>query len=431
MLHGCKQRAADFARDAGWLALADDAKVALLLPEQRGLPWYFHDVFVSPLVVASWGANNQNGCFNSFLPQNNVRDRGEALSIRQMIDTMIGRHSIDRSRVFIAGFSAGGAMTAVMLAAYPELFAGGAIVAGVPYRCADDVMEALRCISPGVDHSAAEWRRKVAAGERKFPAVSIWQGDADTRVVPANQRELVEQWTALHGLAERPGRTETGAGVTRTIFADNAGVTRVESVLVQGLKHAFPIETGGALPCGKASRLRHGDEHLRRARHREVLGRDALKLRGPQHQLFHRGHVLENQTDRDRARLGGELCERRIASGQPHQIFLGGHRNEILGFGQREQALGVGTRIGMMIGEALFGLRLETGGGQCHKEFFRIADAGKSKQLALAERLDGVAVGFEPRAQQRTPLGMREPVDRRRRLPHPSPMRRMQLVLSS
>ena len=37
-------------------------------------------------------------------------------------------------------------MTAVMLAAYPELFAGGAIVAGVPYRCADDVMEALRCM---------------------------------------------------------------------------------------------------------------------------------------------------------------------------------------------------------------------------------------------------------------------------------------------
>ena len=48
------------------------------------------------------------------------------------------------------------------------------------------------------------------------------------------------------------GRAETGAGVTRTTYAGSAGVTRVESVLVQGLKHAFPIETGGALPCGKA-----------------------------------------------------------------------------------------------------------------------------------------------------------------------------------
>ena len=252
VLHGCKQRAADFARDAGWLALADEAKVALLLPEQRGMPWWFHDVFVPPLVVASWGANNQNGCFNWFQPEDNARDRGEALSIRQMIDTMIGRHSLDRSRVFIAGLSAGGAMAAAMLAAYPDVFAGGAIVAGVPYRCAETVSEALRCMSPGVDHSPAEWRRKVEAGERRFPIVSIWHGDADTRVVPANQRELVEQWTALHGLADRPGRTESAQGVTRIVYADSAGVARVESVLVKGLKHAFPIETGGALRCGQA-----------------------------------------------------------------------------------------------------------------------------------------------------------------------------------
>src|SRR5215510_10023726 len=35
VLHGCKQQAAAFARDAGWLALADHAKLALLLPEQK------------------------------------------------------------------------------------------------------------------------------------------------------------------------------------------------------------------------------------------------------------------------------------------------------------------------------------------------------------------------------------------------------------
>ena len=78
VLHGCKQRAADFARDAGWLAFADDAKVALLLPEQRGLPWFFHDVFVPPVVVASWGANNQNGCFNWFQPEDNVARQGRS-----------------------------------------------------------------------------------------------------------------------------------------------------------------------------------------------------------------------------------------------------------------------------------------------------------------------------------------------------------------
>ena len=35
-------------------------------------------------------------------------------------------------------------MAVVMLASYPELFAGGAIVAGVPYGCADTVSKALQ-----------------------------------------------------------------------------------------------------------------------------------------------------------------------------------------------------------------------------------------------------------------------------------------------
>jgi poly(hydroxyalkanoate) depolymerase family esterase len=223
----------------------------LLLPEQKGLPRLFHDVFVLPWVVAAWGANNQNGCFNWFQPEDNTRDQGEALSIRQMVETMISRYSLDRSRVFIVGFSAGGAMTAAMLAAYPAMFAGGAIVAGVTHGCAATVFEALRCMNPGIDHSPAEWRRKVVEGERPFPPVSIWQGSADRRVVPENQRELVEQWTAVHGVADRPGHTEQSRMLTRTIYANAAGSAVVESVLVHGLKHAFPIEMGGALSCGR------------------------------------------------------------------------------------------------------------------------------------------------------------------------------------
>jgi poly(hydroxyalkanoate) depolymerase family esterase len=111
-------------------------------------------------VVALWGANNQNACFNWFEPDDTSRDRGEALSIRQMIDA-VERYSVDRSRVYVVGLSAGGAMAAAMLAAYPERFAGGAIVAGVPYGCADSISKALQCMNPGIDQSPAEWRRRV------------------------------------------------------------------------------------------------------------------------------------------------------------------------------------------------------------------------------------------------------------------------------
>jgi hypothetical protein len=103
VLHGCKQKASTFASDAGWLALADRSRLALLLPEQKGMPSYFYDVYLFPWFVALWGANNQNACFNWFQPEDTARDRGEALSIRQMIDAMIARHSVDRSRVYVVG----------------------------------------------------------------------------------------------------------------------------------------------------------------------------------------------------------------------------------------------------------------------------------------------------------------------------------------
>lgn len=56
-----------------------------------------------------------------------------------MIEAMIDAHGIDRSRIFVTGLSAGGAMTSILLVAYPELFAGGAIIAGLPYGSASNV----------------------------------------------------------------------------------------------------------------------------------------------------------------------------------------------------------------------------------------------------------------------------------------------------
>jgi poly(hydroxyalkanoate) depolymerase family esterase len=221
VLHGCKQKAVTFASDSGWLALADRSRAALLLPEQKGLPSYLYDAYLMPGVAKLWGANNQNACFNWFEPDDTARDRGEALSIRQMIDAMVERHSVDGSRVYIVGLSAGGAMTAAMLAAYPERFAAGAIVAGVPYGCADSVTKALQCMNPGINQSPAEWRRRVrevAGGERRIPPVSIWHGTADGRVVLHNWHELVEQWTAVHDVSTKPVRGERNGPVTRNLY---------------------------------------------------------------------------------------------------------------------------------------------------------------------------------------------------------------------
>ncbi len=115
VLHGCGQTAAGYDFGTGWSTLAKRYGFALLMPEQQA-------------------ANNANTCFNWFNPGDVARGRGEAASIRQMVARMVADHNIDPRRIYITGLSAGGAMTSVMLATYPEVFAGGAIIAGLPLR---------------------------------------------------------------------------------------------------------------------------------------------------------------------------------------------------------------------------------------------------------------------------------------------------------
>ena len=130
VLHGCTQTAGGYDHGTGWSTMAERFGFALLLPEQRR-------------------ANNPNTCFTWFSAEDTSRGRGEALSIRQMIERMVIDHGIDRSRIYITGLSAGGAMTSVMLATYPEVFAGGAIVAGLPYGCCRQRAGSVRGDVPG------------------------------------------------------------------------------------------------------------------------------------------------------------------------------------------------------------------------------------------------------------------------------------------
>ena len=130
-LHGCTQYASGGV-GAGWNELADLAKFHVVYAEQQA-------------------ANNAEECFDWFTTADITRDAGEALWIKQMVDAMKAKVSIDGTRVFVTGLSAGGAMTAVMLATYPDVFAAGAVMSGVPYGCAASAVESLSCENPGVN----------------------------------------------------------------------------------------------------------------------------------------------------------------------------------------------------------------------------------------------------------------------------------------
>jgi poly(hydroxyalkanoate) depolymerase family esterase len=124
VLHGCLQTARDYDEGSGWSMLAKRHGFALVYAEQAR-------------------TNNPNGCFNWFQSHDARRGSGEALSIRQMVTRMRRTHSIDPARIFITGLSAGGGMASVMLATYPEVFAGGGIIAGLPFGAASGMRQVM------------------------------------------------------------------------------------------------------------------------------------------------------------------------------------------------------------------------------------------------------------------------------------------------
>lgn len=257
-LHGCTQRADEYGEQSGWRELADRVGFALLLPEQRA-------------------ENNARLCFNWFngwalsdfwfwteWGSDQSRDDGEALSIKQMIDRMSTDHRIDPRRVFVTGLSGGGAMTTVMLAAYPELFAGGAILAGVPYKCANSGSEALSQCGIDLEHagrgritdlSPSSWSRRVRDETNHrgpWPRVSVWHGQDDKTVTPDNARELLDQWTAIHELDQAQPSEDLIKGMPHRAYRNAAGVVMVESYSILRMAHGVPIEPGNSADrCGQ------------------------------------------------------------------------------------------------------------------------------------------------------------------------------------
>jgi poly(hydroxyalkanoate) depolymerase family esterase len=225
VLHGCGQTAAGYDLGAGWSSLATRYGFALLMPEQQ-----------SP--------NNANGCFNWFNPEDTARDSGEACSIRQMIARMAGDAGIDPHRVFVTGISAGGAMTSVMLATYPEVFAGGAIIAGLPFGVATNVREALSGMFQSASHPARELGdlvRHASHHKGPWPKLSVWHGSADRTVNPANANEIVKQWLDVHQLPSAPMSEGIVDGYPHQVWWNADGETTVESYTITDMAHGTPL----------------------------------------------------------------------------------------------------------------------------------------------------------------------------------------------
>ena len=235
-LHGCSQTAATYDAGSGWSTLAERNGFIVLYPEQQR-------------------GNNPNRCFNWFVPANTHRDSGEALSIRQMIEQTVIAYGIGRSRIFVTGLSAGGAMTSTLLAIYPEIFAAGAIVAGLPHGSAASMSEAMQAMSQGRTRSVEQWGeivRGASSHHGVWPRVAIWHGTDDHIVRAANAESSLLQWTNVHGLPKAPASDVTTGKHRLRLWKDGKGRNTIEVHTIAGMGHGVALAPGDQNSVGLA-----------------------------------------------------------------------------------------------------------------------------------------------------------------------------------
>jgi poly(hydroxyalkanoate) depolymerase family esterase len=184
---------------------------------------------------------NPRRCWNWFLPKNQTLTKGEPAAILALVERTCQQHPIDRSRIFVAGLSAGGAMAAILAEQAPGVFAAAGIAAGVPLHAAHDLRSAPTAMSAG--GVPAPWptpvRLAVMAGRYGRLRVSLWAGADDRVVDPSNTETLGAQFRWLMQIDETRSQKEEREDAEIARWHDRSGQVRVEIWRIEGMAHAW------------------------------------------------------------------------------------------------------------------------------------------------------------------------------------------------
>ncbi|MGH8726601.1 MAG: extracellular catalytic domain type 1 short-chain-length polyhydroxyalkanoate depolymerase [Burkholderiales bacterium] len=227
MLHGCTQNPDDAAAGTRLNALAETELFLVAYPAQAQ-------------------SANHNKCWNWFVPNHQQRDSGEPSIIAGITRAIVSDYKLDGRRVYVAGMSAGGAMAAIMGAAYPDLYAAIGVHSGLAHGAAHDLPSAFAAMQKG---GARAMQSAHALSSSKIVPTIVFHGDQDKTVHPRNGDLVLEQGL-IHGQGTKPratterGQAPNGRSYTLSVYHDADGAIVMERWLIHGAGHAW---SGGSV----------------------------------------------------------------------------------------------------------------------------------------------------------------------------------------
>ena len=223
-LHGCAQTPDDFALGTRLNRAAGRRGLRVLYPAQGRF-------------------DNPARCWNWFAFEGQIPTGDEVTSILGVVQEVQRAHGVESGRLVVLGISAGGYMAVNLACAVPDLVVGVGVMAGGPYRCAENAVRATTCMrGERLDGLAAAGRCMAVTGRAPTMRASLWHGDGDSVVNPANLTALTTMFVALHERA-LAGRldvaTERVSNAVRTVYRRVDETPMIETWLVTDMGHAW------------------------------------------------------------------------------------------------------------------------------------------------------------------------------------------------
>ena len=224
MLHGCTQSPDDFAAGTRMNFFAEEQTCLVVYPAQCT-------------------EANPAKCWNWFRTADQQRGRGEPSLIAGITRQIMRDYSVDPTRVYVGGLSAGAAAAAIMGATYGDLYAAIGVHSGLACGAASDLPSAFVAMRQGGGSDD-----RVIPGDGPPVPTIVFHGDRDTTVHPNNGDQILEQsirTTSTQKQVHR-GRIPGGHAYTRTIHTDASGRGIFEHWNIHGAGHAW----SGGSPAG-------------------------------------------------------------------------------------------------------------------------------------------------------------------------------------